>query len=199
MTPLSAWDNDETDSVALASNPQSSRTARSVAFAAGLFTFHEVLHINDYSDEEINLTWYDKNEIQMIKAENKAVANMINHVMENENLCFRGLENRQRAHAIEKRRNKANARALVFLEQEIQKEQGAEDPEALADIYYDATQHCQVAANMMGLRDERDARGDATIPEEAVTKPNGAGYSFNKVILGVDIVDHAMQLYPSAA
>jgi hypothetical protein len=130
---------------------------RRVSFAVENTT-HHVLHINDYSPEEKYSSWYCKEDIKAIKDVTKeVVSKMVQDEIENDAYCFRGLEARTIAGARRKRQNKIDARAAVFFEQEMQEEDGICDPEAIADVYYDYSEHCQVEAQMKGLRDKRAA------------------------------------------
>jgi hypothetical protein len=179
--------------------PKSSKG--SISFFPEVKIFN-VLHIMDYSAEEKQATWFDGDEIRSFKNEIKAsAALMVDGVSESAELCSRGLEARTRDGALRKRHNKVDARAAVFLEQEFQMEEGFLDEEAIADAYYDRTQHCQVAANMMGLRDEHDARATAdAVKEPTFSKaPPMLGYSFDRVVLNVAGPESMRKVSSSAA
>ena len=117
---------------------------------------HSIIHINDYSSEEKSSTWYCREELQAIKADAKLIAkntcNVSDHVE-----CLRGLEARTPAAARRKKENRINARAAVFFEQEVQEEDGFSDPDAIADAYFECAERCQAEAQMMALRDEKEA------------------------------------------
>jgi hypothetical protein len=178
--------NDENDTVcriAASVSPKSSK--RSISFSSEVFVI-DVLHIMDYSAEEKQATWFVGNDMRFFKNECRGSAALMNNgVSESAELCFRGLEARTRDGALRRRRNKIDARAAVFMEQDLQEDEGVFDEEAIADAYYDYTEHCHVAANMMGLRDERDARAMAVVVEETTFKAAEPvlGYSFNRVVL----------------
>ncbi len=56
-----------------------------------------------------------------------------------------------------KRQNRIDARAAVFFEQEMQEEDGYFDADAIADAYFERTERCQAEAQMLALRDEKEA------------------------------------------
>ena len=117
---------------------------------------HSIIHINDYSSEEKSSTWYCREELQAIKAEAKVIANTACD-MSNKDECLRGLEAKTPAAARRKKENRVTARAAVFLEQEVQEEDGFSDPDAIADAYFECAERCQAEAQMMAVRDEKEA------------------------------------------
>jgi hypothetical protein len=201
MSPLNIMHNDENDTVCLFAasvSPKSSK--RSISFSPEVATFN-VLHIMDYSAEEKQATWFDGDDIKSFKKEGKvSLALLVNGVSESSELCFRGLEARTRDGALRKRHNKIDARAAVFMEQDFQKDEGVFDDEVIADVYYDYSQRCHLAANMMGLRDERDVRAMAVVVEEPTFKAQPVlGYSFNRVVLNLAGPESMRKVSPSAA
>jgi hypothetical protein len=196
--------NDENDTVcriAASVSPKSSK--RSISFSSEVFVI-DVLHIMDYSAEEKQATWFVGNDMRFFKNECRGSAALMNNgVSESAELCFRGLEARTRDGALRRRRNKIDARAAVFMEQDLQEDEGVFDEEAIADVYYEYTEHCHVAANMIGLQDERDARATSTAAVVVEEEPKAApvlGYSFNRVVLLNVVGPESMRtVTPSAA
>ena len=127
---------------------------KNVSFASVVNT-NSIIHINDFSPEEIKMTWYNREELRVIKAEAKIVANSLDK--ENTCLCLRGLEARTSAGARRKRQNRVEARGAVFFEQEMQDEDGYSDPDAIADAYFYSSERCQAEAQMLALRDQEEA------------------------------------------
>ena len=163
----------------------------------------------DYSSEEKQATWFNGDDIKSFKNEIKAsAALMVSGVSESAEFCAWGLKARTRDGALKKRNNKINGRSIVFLEQNYQQEEGIFEEEAIADAYFDCTEYCQVAGNMLGLRDEvaaRAATSTATtlaivvVVEEKPTTFEalpGLGYSLNRVVVNVPGPE---TIYPSAA
>ena len=137
---------------------QPSRRNTLVSFANADKIVH-VLHISDYSPEEIASTWYDRQEMKAIKSDGKLLLSRVlgGYTPTLSDGSVRGLEAFARERCMEKKQNKINAREAVLCEQSAQREAGVNDPELLADVYFDATEHCQVAAQMMAIRDAFDA------------------------------------------
>jgi hypothetical protein len=110
------------------------------------------------------------------------VGKMVAGQEDSDNFCTRGIESRTREGARRKRQNKIDARAAVFFEQEMQELNCICDPETIADVYFDYTEHCQVSAYMMALRD-RQAAKDALASSKTTDL---AGYSHDRVMLNLD-------------
>jgi hypothetical protein len=124
---------------------------KNVSFAAAVETY-SIIHITDYSSEEVSASWYNREELRNIKAEGKTVANS-----SDSDDHLRGLEARTPAGARRKRNNRIDARAAVFFEQDIQEEDGYSDPDVIADAYFDCSERCQLEAQMLALRDQKEA------------------------------------------
>jgi hypothetical protein len=161
-------------------------TRRTISFSPDV-TIHEILHLFNYSPEEIKSTWNSRTEILAFKKENKtAVQNMaLLGDDDDDDGCFRGLEGKTPLGVMRKRQNKAHGRWAVLWEQKQQRETGFWDPEAIADAYYDCTEHCQASAQMLGFRDEQDAK-EAALMANKENSSGGPGYSYNRIILKID-------------
>ena len=160
MSPLRSIENVRSYSEAPASKrprpstPQLLDDERRISFAPNV-KVQEYLHLDEYSAEERDLTWYTRSDLAGFKKEAKSAIRtfvMLGH----EGATFRGLESRTPHGALRKLQNKEQARWAVFAEQERQWREGYQDPEAIADVYYDYTEHCRANAQMMGLRDEQE-------------------------------------------
>jgi len=68
----------------------------------------------------------------------------------------RGLESKSSEGAIRKKRHRTQALSAVLSEQRRQRRFGIKDDEAIADAYFEVSEPCHVAANMMGIRDARE-------------------------------------------
>mmetsp|Transcript_7559 Transcript_7559/g.11717 ORF Transcript_7559/g.11717 Transcript_7559/m.11717 type:complete len:188 (-) Transcript_7559:10-573(-) len=124
----------------------------SVSFSP-LITIKEVLHVFDYTPEEAIDTWYSVEDIRRWKTESKRMARGEIPIDE-----ARGIENRSAEASQKKRHNKRFARLAVLQEQANQRREGISDADSIADAYFECNEHCQVAANMVGIRDETEAR-----------------------------------------
>ena len=170
------------------------RPRRCVSFSSDITT-HDVLHRNEYSPKEKMSSWYCVEEIKEIKDGVKAiVAKMMSSDDDDELYCTRGLEARTKEGKLRKRQNKIGARAAAFFEQEAQQAEGISDPEAIADVYYDYSEHCQASAEMMGLRDEKDAEH-----AWASLKSDVLEYSYSRVVLNLQGTKDVTIVLSSAA
>jgi hypothetical protein len=132
----------------------------SISFYPDIFVV-DYLHIRDYTSEEVNSTWYSNNDFSIMRNDAKELLRRVCRGEvdpQNEEHCTRGLEGRTSEGKKQRLRNTVDASSVVFVEQEIQDEEGIRDPDFLATFYFDNSHHCQVAANMMGLLDEKAAR-----------------------------------------
>jgi hypothetical protein len=143
-----------------------SSTRKYISFA-GNTQICETLHIDEYSTEEVQATWYSKSELQDIKnairdVVIRNVSNDKNSIIprrgsgddKEEESCKRGFEGFSKHGAAQKRKNKMDAAMALFSEQECQKDYGIVDDEALALLYGSCTRHCQAVAHARALQDE---------------------------------------------
>ena len=119
------------------------------------------LHINNYSDDEVEATWYGDSDFQRIHDEINYTVDLIekSEHIDTSKYCTRGLEFRTRAGAQQRRRNKIDARNATLDEQDFQWTEGLNDPDMLSKVYQRKSHTCLVAAHMAGLMDEKVARG----------------------------------------
>jgi uncharacterized Rmd1/YagE family protein len=112
----------------------------------------KTLHINNYTEKEIQSCWFDDDESKQMKQEFRFAANLaMDGLLPQES--SRGLELYTKG-AQSRRQNKANAREEVLDEQEFQWEEGAYDPEYIAQIYEAASASSRARARATGLQDE---------------------------------------------
>ena len=132
---------------------------KSLAFAKHTNVRHTI-SLPDYSPEEIQGTWYSSNEYEEISK--KCVKQI--HKMEkgeefkNKKYCTRGLEQHTRLGYLEKYQHRREARDAVLIEQERQYGIKGSDPSVpIATAYFQVTSSSQMWANVVGLRDQREA------------------------------------------
>jgi hypothetical protein len=143
---------------AICASRQSSDPKRSITFSPHA-TIYDVLHIDDYSDEDIACTWYDANELEMIKKTD--VINTLSMMNkgglqipeDNPWYCCRGLESFTREGSARKRANRANGWDAVLDEQDLQWDGGICDPQAIANAYSELSHDCRDAAVMKAIQD----------------------------------------------
>jgi len=137
---------------------------------------------SDVTPEE---RWYNQEDFVHIKKECKQTVELTKKKKsdgipkeQQEEYCFRGLENRMYARALARKKNQQKARRAVFKEQEKrrqhlenkEKEQLMRDDaeeEAIATRYSVYSKHCALEAYNMGLMDEAEAfNGDNSKQEK---------------------------------
>jgi hypothetical protein len=143
---------------AMSTGSRRSSTKKCISFAENI-QIRETLHIDEYSAEEVQATWYTKRELQDIKNAIRDVVTQnfskdkTNSIQEEES-CNRGFEGFSKYGAAQKKKNKMDAAMALFSEQECQKDYGIVDDEALALLYASCTRHCQAVAHSRALQDE---------------------------------------------
>ena len=131
------------------------------------------LHLDDYTTEEIQATWYARTEMKQIREDVRLTVKLMDEGLlsskdnEDSEYCTRGLECRTSRLSPIKTHNKRIARDVVLDEQDYQQFQLMTcDPERLATVYNRVTYQCQVKASMVGLSDEKIAKeASSTLPQ----------------------------------
>ena len=116
----------------------------------------EVLHVNDYSEDEAALVWYTPYEFALMRKERKEIIALIQsgeYPGDDAHRCARGLEKESRNGSIERRNTKRSGRLAVLEEQSIQKQRDVFDPQSIAMAYISATQQCLERAYAMAMFD----------------------------------------------
>ena len=130
------------------------------------------LHINDYTQREIEATWYSKAEKEHIRREILQTVQLMEsgRIADIDDVvyCQRGLEFRTDQGARLRQGNKDLSREAVLDEQDFQECSGYSDIEAIASVYSEISYQCRVAALMMGLSDAKTVeRLDLSMCESA--------------------------------
>lgn len=125
--------------------------------------FLGTLHRRDCSATELRQTYYTMEELKQMKRSCRALARNLsaaNFDSQSKDVdpYLRGLEGRTSEGLLKKRTTKKNAREAVFREQCRQRELGINNSCQIADAYFEVTELTQVSAQMLGLRDEKEAR-----------------------------------------
>jgi hypothetical protein len=131
--------------------PQAMTARSTVSFCSSVHR-HSTLRLDEYSSEEKQAMWYNREEIVTMRRSATMDANR-----PQPGTCLRGLEAKTREGATKKKQKRNEARVAVFLEQEIQDVDGLSDPNAIADAYFECSEICVADAQMMALRDEKEA------------------------------------------
>jgi hypothetical protein len=131
---------------------------RNVRFSAEP-EFHITLSRQDYTPEELRLSWFQREEYKKITKECcKQIKKMENgEVFKDKKYCSRGLESHTILASISNAQNRKTAVVAVLDEQDEQRESGIVDEEVIAQRYQQTTSSCQLWASTVGLRDQRVA------------------------------------------
>jgi hypothetical protein len=170
MSPLSLYYDDtsmcscsnssmEDVDVSLSASSSSSLTSRGVSFASSVAVY-EHIHLSEYSEEEKHASWYNGEEIKTIKSHTLAEATLMarGHAETPNVTCYRGLEYKTKQAALKRRHIRIDAKAAVFLEQEMQREDEIVDAQAIGSAYLNVTKASQIKAHKMGLEDEQQVK-----------------------------------------
>eukprot|EP00934_Nitzschia_sp_Nitz4_P003231 Nitzschia sp. Nitz4//scaffold200_size39268//16780//17556//NITZ4_007617-RA/size39268-processed-gene-0.61-mRNA-1//-1//CDS//3329541289//3221//frame0 len=126
---------------------------RKVTFDDKLSTW-EVEHLNDFTPEELSARWNSLSDYEQIKVQVKqTVTRMMAGELFTEDdpdFCVRGLEYRTKIGAKMRSRNKIRTRCAVLNEQDMQREEGFDDPRFIAMVSMDES---------VKVREEALARG----------------------------------------
>eukprot|EP00526_Cylindrotheca_closterium_P023761 CAMPEP_0113603270 /NCGR_PEP_ID=MMETSP0017_2-20120614/1190_1 /TAXON_ID=2856 /ORGANISM="Cylindrotheca closterium" /LENGTH=195 /DNA_ID=CAMNT_0000511653 /DNA_START=76 /DNA_END=663 /DNA_ORIENTATION=+ /assembly_acc=CAM_ASM_000147 len=117
-----------------------------------------VLSITDYTDSEIDASWYNDDEMDRITQRAIKILMKMESAKQNEakRYCFRGLEGHSKLGSISKKKNRSEAREAVFGEQDRRWNESDEfNDQAVADAYRQTTSSSQMWAQVMGRRDRK--------------------------------------------
>mmetsp|Transcript_18052 Transcript_18052/g.44920 ORF Transcript_18052/g.44920 Transcript_18052/m.44920 type:complete len:204 (-) Transcript_18052:72-683(-) len=133
-------------------------TSRRVSFGA-VVTTHEVMSRFDYTHEELEASWFDRDDMRRMKENSRSEAKLVESglLTQGSDVSIRGLESRTREGMKRKRQSRMNAYAAVFFEIDCQQEDGFFDDDLIADAYFTYSEPCAMTAQMIGKRDEVEA------------------------------------------
>ncbi len=133
-------------------------TSRRVSFGA-VTTTHEVLSRFDYTHEELEASWFYREDMRRMKENVRSEAKLVESglLKQASDVSIRGLESKTREGMKRKRQSRMNAYAAVFFEIDCQQEDGFFDDDLIADAYFTYSEPCAMTAQMIGKRDEVEA------------------------------------------
>ena len=136
---------------------QSKIRKRGVRFSCDMYV-RPCLHIDNYTDEEIENSWYNTEEIRCIKIEMilTVIARKKGRQLDSDQ-TFRGLECRTKEGSNLRSLNKVTGVEAVFDEQDNQYSIGVCDEELIQEAYRKKSAKCQIYARIMGKKDEQEA------------------------------------------
>eukprot|EP00934_Nitzschia_sp_Nitz4_P003530 Nitzschia sp. Nitz4//scaffold256_size27904//24746//25297//NITZ4_008173-RA/size27904-processed-gene-0.14-mRNA-1//-1//CDS//3329544423//3520//frame0 len=134
---------------------------RAVSFADELEHVSSTLGREDYTAQEVEACWYTPREFLSIKEDVRCTALLIKCRQTSQfgtknTLCRRGLECYTKNGAMLRRLWLAS-RSVVIGEQLLQREEGSNDPEFIAQIYMECSTGPKAAALAIGMRDQFEA------------------------------------------
>ena len=117
--------------------------------------------INDYSDKEIEATWFDQADFDRIHKEVHFIVELMEKIehIDEDKYCTRGLEFRTKLGMEMRLHNRVCARDAVFDEQEFQWKESLDEPDAIRVEYQMYASPCLKTAHFAGLLDEKMAKG----------------------------------------
>jgi hypothetical protein len=172
------------DGATCGASRQSPKAKRSITFSP-FATIHNVLHINDYSDEEIACAWYDADELETIKKMDviytlSMMKSGLRIPVDSPWYCGRGLESFTQEGSTIRRSNKEKAWDAVLDEQDSQRENGICDPQAIANAYSELSRDCQDVAVRKAIQQDKGMSHAASI------KLKGGASPFYRRLVGDD-------------
>ncbi len=110
----------------------------------------KTIHVTNFSAEEVKSCWYTDEDFEIMKREVRFEVDLFENdcLDEKDNMrrSMRGLRMFTSAGGKLRRESKRRARNAVLKEQELQRKEGSNDPEYIAEIYAMATKRaCKVA------------------------------------------------------
>ena len=142
---------------------------RAVHFG-GAVEVRPCIHIDDYTDEEYEATWFSPQEIRQIKREMSTTLRIVNRgLLLPAGLTIRGLEYRTKVGNESRKASKNAAWNAVLSEQARQRYMGFTDPVQIANVYLAVSKPCLTSAYTIGEKDAQathEAKETNKKPEE---------------------------------
>lgn len=117
----------------------------------------KTIHLNEFSDDEIDACWYSDQEFNSMRAEVRFAADLIDQGLletDNTNYCRRGAEEHAPLQSRLRRKIKHALRAAVLEEQRLQWGEGSCDPEFIAEVSQFKSAQSIATARKVALEDE---------------------------------------------
>ncbi len=138
----------------------STRPTKSVSFNERVRA-KKTVHFVDFTEQETQDYWYADDDFVRMKHDVHFEVNLL----ENECLhqdtpkyCRRGIESHTRDGAKRRSANKTKSRNVVLEEQALQRKEGSNDSDYIAEIYATAVAHSRERAHEIALQDQLDAQ-----------------------------------------
>lgn len=140
------------------SSNEASYTSRSVSFSHE-GEIYNIPTINEYTETERKMMWFESYEYAQIKINNKILVKMMKagRYPEDHQYCYRGLEFKTvEGHRL-RRNAKTTAAMAIFSEQERQYDNGVRNMEEIRVVYEEISRQCHGRAHKIALKDATSA------------------------------------------
>jgi hypothetical protein len=176
------------------------KAERTVSFCATV-NIRFSLHINDYTNYEVDNCWFAPGDYKEMKRETRYTVDLIerNIKFEEEQCCRRGLERRTEEATAVRLAERAAATGAVLDEQDIQTDEGIYDPEMIAIVYADRVYHSKMAAYLTAVSDEQIARGLNAPPAPKTVKNSKQSDHVHVTSIRQNLIRFPRRLFSSAA
>lgn len=148
------------------------KRGRTVSFSL-VVDLQEILHVNNYSNEERANTWYSRDEFGSMKRECQITANLIDRGLVSgdcENYCITGLEHNIRSHDNNMRKSRVEKGIDAVLEEQAEQGSiGIFDAEAISVAYVEAISHQEDAATTTKYLHRSSSATNAVRKQKKVT------------------------------
>ena len=127
---------------------------KTVSFASTA-RIKRILHLKEYSKEELVTTWYQTADFDRIRQEINETIDLMEEgtLLDESRYCKRGIEFHTREGSKLRRDNRSMSLCALLEEQSIQNDEGENDVEMMARVYSEYTCRCSIAAHMVALSD----------------------------------------------
>jgi hypothetical protein len=135
------------------------------------------LHLNDYTDDEIDACWYHQEEQAEFRDEARFTISVMEkgniglHLHQEKHCTTRGLEGLAAEGSQIKKLNRSLALTTVLEQQERQSQAGLRDERQLAKLYSICTFSCNIQAGLIGLADSQAVAEGAPKKQERPVVP----------------------------
>jgi hypothetical protein len=165
-------DGSSNSSRAALKKESSNGSCKSVSFALEGEVFY-IPSIDEYTETERRMMWFESYEYTQIKANNAILVKMMKtgHYPEDHQYCYRGLEFKTVARYRERRNAKTLASMAIFTEQRRQWEDGENDIEEIRDAYEEVSRLCHERAHKLALKDAVSADIPSSVAQPYPTEP----------------------------
>lgn len=120
----------------------------------------KTIHFADFSEQETSAYWYSDDDFIRMKQDVHFEVNLLENEclqQDTSNYCRRGLEYYTSDGAKRRSSNKRKSRNVVFEEQKLQRSEGSNDQDYIAEIYAAVVAPSRALASQVAVQDHLDA------------------------------------------